>query len=33
MIRGMEEYCVEQCKKLSAGFDYANYPRGTWKHS
>jgi nitroreductase len=32
MIRGMEEFCVEECKKLSAGFDYTNYPRGTFKH-
>ena len=32
LIRGMEEFCVEECKKLSAGFDYTNYPRGTFKH-
>ena len=32
MIRGMEEFCVGECKKLSSGFDYATYPAGTFKH-
>lgn len=32
MIRGMEDFCVEECKKLSRAFDYATYPAGTLKH-
>ena len=32
MIRGMEAFCVEECKKLSRGFDYASYPAGTFRH-
>lgn len=32
IIRGMEEFCVEQCKKLSSDFDYATYPRGSVRH-
>lgn len=32
MIREMEEFCVETCKKLSRGIDYANHPKGSFKH-
>jgi nitroreductase len=32
LIQGMEEFCVKECKKLSAGLDYAIYPKGSWKH-
>jgi nitroreductase len=32
MIQGMEDFCVESCRKLSSGLDYVNYPKGTFKH-
>jgi len=32
MIRGMEDFCVAACKKLSSGFDYTSYPAGSWRH-
>lgn len=32
MIQGMEEFCVEACKKLSAGFDYTTQPAGSARH-
>jgi nitroreductase len=32
LIQGMEELCVAECKKLSAGLDYATYPKGSAKH-
>jgi nitroreductase len=32
MIRGMEEFCVAQCRKLSDAFDYAALPRGSLKY-
>lgn len=32
MIQGMEDFCVAECKKLSRGLDYANYPRGSTRH-
>jgi nitroreductase len=32
LIQGMEEFCVGECRKLSAGLDYARYPKGSLKH-
>jgi nitroreductase len=32
MLRGMEEYCAGQCRKLSAGFDYATLPAGSFRY-
>ncbi|HVN85257.1 MAG TPA: nitroreductase family protein [Candidatus Binatia bacterium] len=32
MIQGMEDFCIAACKKLSAGLDYVNYPKGSAKH-
>ena len=32
MIQGMEDFCVGECKKLSRGLDYVNYPKGSAKH-
>jgi hypothetical protein len=32
MIQGMEDFCVEACRKLSRRLDYFNYPKGTVKH-
>ena len=32
MIKGMEDFCVAECKKLSLGLDYARYQRGTVKY-
>lgn len=29
MIRGMENFCVEQCRKLSSALDYATMPAGS----
>ncbi len=29
MIQGMEDACVEACKKLSRSFDYTTYPSGS----
>lgn len=33
MIQGMEDFCVGECKKLSASLDYANMPAGSVKRS
>jgi nitroreductase len=32
MIRGMEEFCVGECRKLSSTVDYANLPAGSIKY-
>jgi nitroreductase len=32
MIQGMEDFCVEACRKLSRNLDYYNYPQGSPKH-
>ena len=32
MIQGMEDFCVGECKKLSSGLDYSNFPAGSVKH-
>lgn len=32
MIQGMEDFCVGQCRKLSAMVDYAALPKGTMKY-
>jgi len=32
MIQGMEDFCVEQCRKLSAMIDYASMPRGSLRY-
>ncbi len=32
LIAGMEAFCVEECRKLSFGVDYARYPKGSLKH-
>jgi len=32
MIQGMEDFCVESCRKLSRGLDYANYEKGSLKY-
>lgn len=32
MIQEMEDFCVKTCKKLSAGFDYSNYPKGSLRY-
>jgi nitroreductase len=32
MIRGMEEFCVGQCRKLSESIDYATLPAGSLKY-
>ncbi len=32
MLREMEEYCVERCKKMSSAIDYATHRKGTLKY-
>jgi len=32
MLQAIEETCVERCKQISEGFDYATYPKGSFKH-
>jgi nitroreductase len=32
MLRGMEEFCVGQCRKLSSALDYAALPAGSLKY-
>lgn len=32
MLQRMEAFCVESCRKLSRSLDYANYPRGSFRH-
>jgi nitroreductase len=32
MIQGMEDFCIESCRKLSGALDYANYRKGSFKH-
>jgi nitroreductase len=32
MLKGMEECCVAECRKLSESLDYATMPRGTLKY-
>ena len=32
MIRGMEEFCVGECRKFSNGLDYATLPAGSFKY-
>ncbi|MGD0946280.1 MAG: nitroreductase family protein [Candidatus Binatia bacterium] len=32
MIQAMEDFCIGRCKKLSRSLDYANYPKGSFRH-
>lgn len=32
LIQAMEDFCVGECKKLSAALDYARYPKGSFRH-
>ena len=32
MLRDMEKFCVDECRKLSKGFDYAALPAGSLKY-
>jgi nitroreductase len=32
MIRGMEQFCVEECRKLSSTLDYATLPPGSLRY-